>query len=460
MTFLRILPSLAIALVLLAYITMVLGSYVSSTGSGLGCGPDWPTCQGRVLPDPSNAPMVIEWFHRLSALLTAVVGVPILALALGPMRQNRRLLAATIAAAGLLTVQIFLGMVTVQTELEAIYVTAHQATATAFFGSTIMVAFLAWRGRGRQSAADDEAPQEPQNRGILRTLREYLQVTKPGIVSLLVLTSVASLVVAQGPRPPFTVIVVLPLAGALAAASGAAANNYLDRVTDRLMERTKRRALPSGRLSPEAVLVFSCGLGTASFLLFWFLVNPLSAILSLAGLLFYAVVYTIYLKRATPQNIVIGGAAGCFPALVGWAGATNGLSPWAFVLAAIIFLWTPPHFWALALVHREDYEKASIPMMPIVAGDRSTRRQIFNYTLATVGCSFALLPLGTVGPVYIVAATLLGGLFILRAAQVLRRSDPRTSYRLFSFSIAYIMLLFGAMLLDGVVGALLTSGIT
>jgi protoheme IX farnesyltransferase len=225
-------------------------------------------------------------------------------------------------------------------------------------------------------------------------------------------------------------------------------NMYWDRDVDAIMQRTRRRAVPAGRIPPGRALWFGLVLATLAVAVLGPLVNWLSAGLAVAGILFYVFVYTIWLKRSTPQNIVIGGAAGAVPPLVGWAAVTGQVALPAILLFAIIFLWTPPHFWALALHKRQDYAAAGIPMLPVVAGDVATRRQIVRYSLALVVATLLLGPFGGAGPVYLVAALLLGAWFIHLALGIGRDDDHRSALRLFGYSIAYLMLLFTALALD------------
>jgi heme o synthase len=216
------------------------------------------------------------------------------------------------------------------------------------------------------------------------------------------------------------------------------------------MARTKKRSIPSARIQPAWAVVFAIGLEAASFAILSYYANVLTALLALAGILFY-VFYTIWLKPTTAQNIVIGGAAGAAPALVGWAAVTGDLQWPALVLGFIIFAWTPPHFWALALVYKKDYEDAAVPMLPVTAGDSATRWQIFVYAILTVIATLLFLPLGTLGMIYGVTAVILGGWFVALSVKLLVRKDNRTAYGLFAYSIVYLALLFGAMVVDRLV---------
>jgi protoheme IX farnesyltransferase len=301
--------------------------------------------------------------------------------------------------------------------------------------------------------AGARAPEAPQGAAWFHALRvaagDYVALTKPRVISLLLLTTVATMFVADR-TPRLTTILLTIIGGYLAAGGAGAINHYIERDIDARMSRTSRRPLPSGRLDPRSALVFGIALGAASFLLFALAVNLLSALLAIAGLLAYVFVYTLWLKPATPQNIVIGGAAGAVPPLVGWAAATGSLDPSAFYLFAIVFYWTPPHFWALSLLIKDDYAKTGIPMLPVVHGEAETRRQIALYALLL--SAITLLPLagGLFGAVYAVAACALDLALLGLCLRLHRRADRRSALVLYLYSLAYLALLFVAMAIDRV----------
>ncbi|MGI8805458.1 MAG: heme o synthase [Thermoleophilaceae bacterium] len=271
-------------------------------------------------------------------------------------------------------------------------------------------------------------------------------MTKPKVQSLLLFTTVATMYVAGDPS--LGLVALTCLGGALSAGGAGAINHWYDRDIDRVMRRTRTRPVASGRVSPRAALLYGIVLGAASFALLALTVNVLAACLALAGLLGYVLVYTIWLKRTTPQNIVIGGAAGAVPPLVAWAATTGSLEGSALYLFAIVFYWTPPHFWALSLLMRDEYERAGVPMLPVGRGGAETRWQIVLYTVLLVAVT--LLPFaGTLfGGVYLGAALALGGAFLWLALRLRRRADRRSALRLYLYSLAYLALLFGAMVLD------------
>jgi protoheme IX farnesyltransferase len=275
---------------------------------------------------------------------------------------------------------------------------------------------------------------------------DYVAMTKPKVQSLLLFTTVATMYVAGDPS--LGLVALTCLGGALSAGGAGAINHWYDRDIDAVMRRTSDRPVPSGRVSPRAALVYGVALGAASFALLALTVNLLAATLALSGLLGYVLVYTVWLKRATPQNIVIGGAAGAVPPLVAWAAVTGSLEGSALYLFAIVFYWTPPHFWALSLLMRDEYERANVPMLPVVRGEAETRWQIVLYTLLLAAVT--LLPFaGTLfGGLYLGVALALDAAFIWMALRLRRRADRRSALRLYLFSLAYLALLFGAMVLD------------
>lgn len=280
------------------------------------------------------------------------------------------------------------------------------------------------------------------------TARDWFILVKPGIMLALLISAVTAMVVAHGGLPPADLVAAVAIGGALASGSAATLNNLLERDRDRKMRRTRKRAMPSHRIEVSHAAIFAAALAGASVLTLSSLANPLSAALAFAGILFYAFVYTHWLKPLTPQNIVIGGAAGCFPALVGWSAVTGDLSLGALLLALIVFLWTPPHFWSLALLYRDDYAEAEVPMLPVTHGDEVTRRQIFAYSVVLVGATAALYPLGVLGWVYLVSSLALGGLFVAYAAILLMRRERGPARALFRYSNIYLALLGFAMVAD------------
>jgi heme o synthase len=279
-------------------------------------------------------------------------------------------------------------------------------------------------------------------------LAAYVALTKPKIIELLLVTTVPTMVVAQRGLPPIWLMVATVIGGTLAAGGANAINMVVDRDIDAVMERTKNRPLVTGIISPRSALVFAIGLEVVAFAWLWAFVNLLSAVLAVSACLFYVFVYTLWLKRTSERNIVIGGAAGAVPVLVGWAAVTNSLDWAPIVLFAVIFYWTPPHFWALAIKYRDDYSAANVPMLPSVASIRTTSIRIIGYTLVLWGLTMLFWPVAEMGWVYGGSAAVLGGVFLWFTIALYRQPDTRNAMRLFGWSITYVMLLFGAMALD------------
>ena len=279
-------------------------------------------------------------------------------------------------------------------------------------------------------------------------LGAYVALTKPRIIELLLVTTVPTMVVAARGVPSGRLVLATLVGGALAAGGANAVNMYVDRDIDRLMVRTRNRPLVTGAISPRAALTFAIVLELLAFAELWALVNLLSAVLAVTATLFYVFVYSLWLKRTSRQNIVIGGAAGAVPVLVGWAAVRDSLGMAPLVLFAIIFVWTPPHFWALAIRYRDDYRRADVPMMPTVVGFTRTARQIVVYTVLLWAASLVFYPVARMGDLYLVAAIVLGAIFLWQAVRLLRDRTPERAMRLFGYSISYLTLLFAAMAVD------------
>ena len=293
------------------------------------------------------------------------------------------------------------------------------------------------------SRARPARPRRPRSRP-----GAYLALTKPRIIELLLVTTVPTMVVAERGLPALSLILATVVGGALAAGGANAINMYVDRDIDRIMDRTKGRPLVTGEISPRNALVFAVVLEVIAFAELAALVNLLSAALAVSATLFYVFVYTLWLKRSSTRNIVIGGAAGAVPVLVGWAAVTNRLDWAPVVLFAVIFVWTPPHFWALAIRYRDDYAAAEVPMLPAVASLAVTARRILGYTVTLWAVSLLFYWVGSMDAIYLVATLVLGGLFTYHAARLTRDATPARAMKLFSYSITYVTLLFGAMAVD------------
>ncbi len=284
------------------------------------------------------------------------------------------------------------------------------------------------------------------------TLRQrlagYVALTKPRIIELLLITTVPTQIVAARGMPDFWLMFNTVLGGTLAAGGANAINMYVDRDIDKVMERTKGRPLVTGVVTPRAALVFAVAIEILAFAWLWYWVNLLSAVLAVSACLFYVFIYTLWLKRTSTHNIVIGGAAGAAPVLIGWSSVTNELSWAPIVLFALMFYWTPPHFWGLAIKYKDDYASVDVPMLPSVASLKTTAQRILVYTVILWGLSILFAPVGEMGMVYLVAALVLGGVFTGMAVKLWLEPTTKLAMRVFTYSITYITLLFGAMALD------------
>jgi protoheme IX farnesyltransferase len=276
----------------------------------------------------------------------------------------------------------------------------------------------------------------------------YVALTKPRIIELLLVTTLPTMIVARRGIPSVALMVATLLGGTLAAGGANAINMFVDRDIDKVMHRTRNRPLVTGAMAPRNALLFAVALEVLAFAELWAWVNPLSAVLAVSATLFYVFVYTLWLKRRSSQNIVIGGAAGAVPVLVGWAAVTDHLAWSPVVLFAIIFLWTPPHFWALAFKYKEDYQAAAVPMLPAVATFARTAREILVYSVLLVGVTLLLAPVASLGVIYVASASVLGLVFVGLAARLRWRATPKAAMQLFSYSITYLTLLFVLMAVD------------
>jgi protoheme IX farnesyltransferase len=295
----------------------------------------------------------------------------------------------------------------------------------------------------------------PAPPSLRRRVAGYVALTKPRIIELLLVTTVPTMVVAEKGLPSLWLVVATVLGGTFAAGGANAVNMYIDRDIDRLMQRTRNRPLVTGVMSPAAALTFAIALEAVAFVWLWGFVNLLSAVLAVAACLFYVFVYSLWLKRTSKSNIVIGGAAGAVPVLIGWSAVTNSLDWAPVVLFAVIFVWTPPHFWALAIRYKDDYAAADVPMLPVVASLRTVSIRILIYTLVLWAVSLVFSPVAGMGALYLIAAITLGAAFTWFAVGVVRNPSPARAMRLFGYSITYLTVLFAAMAAD----ELLRSGL-
>ncbi|HEY9289580.1 MAG TPA: heme o synthase [Candidatus Dormibacteraeota bacterium] len=434
------------------YLLIVTGSLVVASGASAACDA-WPLCGGGFSLSFERL-AAVQLLHRAFA---GLVGLVLIAGLVSVLRRHQRdrsvrtIVALTLAA---LVFQIAVGAAVVTLHLPTPLRALHLALAAAVWAGTVVLAAVA----SRLPPAEELVPAGQLTRASRRPARDvvldYVSLAKPRVIPLLLITALGAMMMAQRGWPGTMLVLLTLLGGTLAAAGAGAINCWIDRDLDRAMLRTRRRPLPDGRVAPASALAFGIGLGVAAFLLLAFFVNVLAATLAISGLLFYVFVYSLWLKRSSVQNIVIGGAAGAVPPMVGWAAVTHRIDLTAIYLFAVIFLWTPPHFWALALRLRGDYARAGVPMLPVVRGEGAARRQILAYTLLLVGVTLVIVVTGALGWLYLAGALLLGVLFIALAVATLRSTRQRWSRWLFDYSIAYLALLFGVMVVDRMVGRL------
>jgi heme o synthase len=432
------------------FLLLLAGAYARGEGGvieGLG----WPLVNGRLVPALEGI-ATAHFLHRVAAALAGVLLAVLAARAWTMPNRSKDLVVLSWLPAGLFVAQALVGAATVWTEREAWTVVVHVMLSATIWGSVVGLATVSRRLAGpRPSPVEGGLHAEPVTTAAPSAgerASAYFQLTKPRIITLLLITTVPAMILAAKGVPSASLMVATLIGGMLAAGGANALNCYLDRDIDQVMRRTRSRPVPAGRIRPDDAFTFGLVLGVVSFFWLGISVNVLTAVLALSALVFYALVYTAWLKRSTPQNIVIGGAAGAVPVLVGWAAVTGRVEAPAWVLFAIVFVWTPPHFWALALRNTRDYAAARVPMLPVVRGPERTARSIFTYSIVLVATTLLLLPVGDMGAVYLIAALLLGAGFIVRAARLRRSLTPALAWGLFRFSVLYLGLLFAAIAVD------------
>ncbi len=424
------------------FLVMVSGVFLASTVTQPACA-GWPLCSGQLFPQQPSA--WIELGHRLLTGLASLAVVGLLVSAWRRQRDRRVTLAAATGVAILFFMQALIGALKVTQGYPLDLIGLHAITTAGMW--TLLTILLAAVGLDPRSAVEEDlAAREPIPFGA--RLKDLLVLTKPVIVLLLLVTTYAGMVVGGRQLPSLALTFWTMVGGALAAGGASAINQYIDRDIDHSMQRTAKRPLAAQRMTPAEGLAFGLALCLLAFYLLAGFVNLNAALLSLAGMVYYVLLYSIFLKRVTVQNIVIGGGAGAIPPLVGWAAATGGLSIPSLFLFAIVFLWTPPHFWALAIIRRKDYARAGVPMLPVVKGEAETRRQILIYTLELVALTLLMPVLHLAGSVYLIGALVLGGGLIYTAWRVIKLGGNKTAYVMYRYSSMYLALLFLALVLD------------
>ncbi len=445
----------------IVYITLVVGALVTNQGALWSC-LALPVCisPGQPAASPFQSFAGVAMAHRVLAALAAllVVGLSVRNLRAPAGIALRRAAGWSI---GLMLAQVLVGIAQVllaragdSAGLMALRV-GHLAVGAGAWAALVVQVALALRlprteGRGlRTESQESHSVLSPQS----SVLKDYVSLTKPGVISLLILTTVASMYLTPAGPPSLTLVLWTFVGGWLMASGAHSINCWADQDIDINMGRTSRRPIPSGRIPAWHALALGIALGVLAFAILVAFVNLAAALLALAGYLYYVFIYTRWLKRTTPSNIVIGGGAGAFPPLVGWAAATGGLTLPALFLFAIIFYWTPPHFWALALIREKDYARAGVPMLPVVAGSAETKRQILLYTILMLALTIMPTPLQMFGIPYLLMAIGLGAIFLRYVIRLLRADTTAAAWGLYKFSLLYLALLFAAMVIDRVVFA-------
>ncbi len=456
----------------ITFALLLFGSHVTATSSALVF-PDWPLMNGTLVPavtDVTAAHVLHRWVAGIVAFVVLVLAV----VAWRTQREHPMLVRLAVGTAGLFAIQVVVGGAQVLTQLAewtqvlhlglgaVIWAMLTGLTITSYYTARVEVR----TGTDAVAGVDRDEPDTSSGRTTGDTIRAYVALTKPRIIELLLVTTVPAMVLATRDLPGAAggidwtdwgaLVFWTMLGGTLAAGSANAINCYLDRDIDLLMTRTRRRPLPAHQVDPDRAVIFGLALGVVSFAVMAWFVNMTAAFLTLLAIAFYVVVYTMLLKRSTPQNIVIGGAAGALPPVIGWAAVTGNVGMPAIILFLLVFYWTPPHFWALSLRIRKDYAAAGVPMLPVVKGIPETTRQIGLYTILMVAISLVLFAVGRMGLIYLVAAVGLGAIFLWQAYGLWRRgaseeASTAGAIRLYKYSISYLSLLFLAVAVDALV---------
>lgn len=424
-----------LVLMVTALALTLVGRAVTVSGSAAFC-QGWPMCI------PTHPLGWMQFGHRALVALAAVMMLDILRKAWREQRENVVLLPLATVTGVLFFGQAFIGALGATSGYPRHLEVLHGLTATSLW--------IALAGLTLVSGLIARDPEHVPALDMRQRARDFFTLTKPLIVTLLLATTLAGLVAGYGGWPPLPLIGWTLLGGALAAGGSSALNQYIDRELDRHMQRTSKRPLAAERLTPAEGLSFGLALCLMSYYILAGYVNLLAALLSLAGIFYYVLFYSVWLKKATVQNIVIGGGAGAIPPMVGWAAATGSLNLAALILFAIVFMWTPPHFWALAIVRKSDYERAGVPMLPVVRGEQETRRQIMIYTVILVGITLLLPVLRFTGTIFLVSALVLGIALIYAAWRVLKVPGNKVAFRMYRWSSMYLLFIFLALMVDAV----------
>ncbi len=424
------------------FVVLVSGALVVGSDSTAAC-TGWPFCNGMVFP--STLQQWIQMAHRYIVGLSTILVLVVAVRAWRTQRTAAAILPATSIFTVLYLAQAYVGALNTTRGFTPFLQSLHEATAAAVWSSAVVLAVVTGLA-GRSN--EEEKREAAASFNFRQHARDLFMMTRPIVVALLLVTAYGGMVVGMRQLPPFGLAFWTLLGGALAAGGAQAVNMYVDRDIDRLMQRTANRPLPAGRLTPAEGLAWGLGLCIISVYIVAGMVNWLAALLVLAGIIYYVIIYTLGLKRISVQNIVIGGGAGALPPLAGWAAATGSLNLEAVILFVLVFLWTPPHFWALAIVRLKDYARAGVPMMPVVRGEAITRQRIMFYAAFLVVVSLLLPLLGMTGIIYLVGAIVLGGWLLFAAWKVWRGKGNKVAWSLYRISSLYLAFLFVALIAD------------
>jgi len=425
---------LVLLLFFVVLVLTIVGRIVAVTGA-------WAYCNGFPFCAPSHP---LGWLKQAHILLVGVAAILMLFVLRKAWREQRDqgiLLPLTTILGVMFFGQALVGAMQVTQSYPAHLVFLHTLTTVALWVSLLLLVYTAGVLAVDRKAANLDRSQR---------VKDFIALSKPLIVGLLLITTYGGLVIGGKAWPSFSLTVWTLIGGALAAGGSSALNQYIDRELDKNMQRTAKRPLADGRLTNAEGLAFGLGLSLMSYYVLACFVNGLAALLSLAGIIYYVILYSLWLKKATVQNIVIGGGAGAIPPMVGYAAATGHLDWTAWILFAIIFMWTPPHFWALAIVRMKDYERAGVPMLPVVRGELETRKQIFIYTVELIAVTLLLPILNLAGIIYLIASLVLGGALIYAAWAVWKEGGNRVAWRMYKWSSTYLVFIFLAIMIDAV----------
>lgn len=424
-----------LALFFAVLVLTVVGRMVTLTGA-------WAYCDGFPFCAPDHPLGWLKQSHILLVGIAAILMFVVLRKAWREQREQSVLLPLTTILGVMFFGQVLVGAMQVIQSYPAHLVFLHTLTTIALWVSLLLLVYTS----GVLASESTEVVKHNQRQRI----KDFVALSKPLIVGLLLITTYGGLVIGGKAWPSFSLTMWTLIGGALAAGGSSALNQYIDRELDKNMQRTAKRPLADGRLTSAEGLAFGLALSLISYYVLASFVNGLAALLSLAGIIYYVILYSLWLKKATVQNIVIGGGAGAIPPMVGYAAATGHLDWTALILFAIIFMWTPPHFWALAIVRMKDYERAGVPMLPVVRGEMETRKQILIYTIELVIVTLLLPILNLAGNIYLVSSLVLGGALIYAAWAVWKKGGNKVAWRMYKWSSTYLVFIFLAIMIDAV----------